>query len=102
MAAVAVAGTAGVGLGLVAGYYRGALDRAVMRLANIQLGMPFLLLAITIIAVSGPSVRNLVLVLSLGGWMVYARVTRGLVLAYRENIFVEAARAAPDRPATFP
>ena len=93
MAAVAVAGTAGVGLGLVAGYYRGALDRAVMRLANIQLGMPFLLLAITIIAVSGPSVRNLVLVLSLGGWMVYARVVRGQVFSLRERGFIEAARA---------
>ncbi len=93
MAAVAVAGTAGVGLGLVAGFYRGALDRALMRLADIQLGMPFLLLAITIIAVFGPSVRNLIVVLSLGGWMVYARVVRGQVLSLRERGFIEAARA---------
>ncbi len=93
LAAVALAGTAGVGIGLVAGYYRGALDRVLMRLADIQLGMPFLLLAITIIAVFGPSIRNLIVVLSLGGWVVYARVVRGQVLSLRERGFIEAARA---------
>jgi peptide/nickel transport system permease protein len=93
LAAVALAATAGVGTGLVAGYYRGGLDRLLMRLADIQLGMPFLLLAITIIAVFGPSIRNLIVVLSLGGWVVYARVVRGQVLSLRERGFVEAARA---------
>ena len=93
LAAVALAATAGVGVGLLAGYYRGALDRVLMRLADIQLGMPFLLLAITIIAVFGPSIRNLIVVLSLGGWVVYARVVRGQVLSLRERGFIEAARA---------
>ena len=93
LVAVALAGTAGVGIGLAAGYYRGALDRVLMRLADIQLGMPFLLLAITIIAVFGPGIRNLIVVLSLGGWVVYARVVRGQVLSLREQGFVEAARA---------
>ncbi len=93
LVAVLAAGTAGVGVGLAAGFYRGALDRALMRVADIQLGMPFLLLAITIIAVFGPGVRNLIVVLSLGGWVVYARVVRGQVLSLRERGFIEAARA---------
>jgi len=91
--AVVIAGTLGVLLGLVAGFYRGVLDRALMRLADIQLGMPFMLLAVLIIAIFGAGVRNLVVVLAVGGWVIYARVVRVQVLSLRERSFVESARA---------
>lgn len=91
--AVVIAGTLGVTLGLVAGFYRGVLDRLLMRLADIQLGMPFMLLAVLIIAIFGASVRNLVVVLAVGGWVIYARVVRVQVLSLRERSFVESARA---------
>jgi len=91
--AVVIAGTLGVLLGLLAGFYRGALDRVLMRLADIQLGMPFMLLAVLIIAIFGASVRNLVVVLAVGGWVIYARVVRVQVLSLRERSFVESARA---------
>jgi peptide/nickel transport system permease protein len=91
--AVIIAGAVGVTAGLVSGYYGGLLDRVIFRLADIQLGMPFILLAITVIAVLGPSLRNLVIVLSVGGWVLYARVVRGQVLSVRRRDYVEAARA---------
>ena len=91
--AVVIAGTLGITLGLVAGFYRGVLDRLLMRLADIQLGMPFMLLAVLIIAIFGASVRNLVVVLAVGGWVIYARVVRVQVLSLRERSFVESARA---------
>lgn len=91
--AVVFAGSVGTGVGVVSAYYGGAADRLLMRLANIQLGMPFMLLAVLIIAIFGPSVRNLVIVLAVGGWVVYARVVRAQVLSLRGQSFVEAARA---------
>ena len=90
---VAVSLPIGVGLGLLGGYFRGRLDDAVMRLADVQLAFPFILLAITIAGVLGPSPRNVILILAVGGWVAYARVTRGQVLGLREKEFVEAARA---------
>jgi peptide/nickel transport system permease protein len=83
----------GVAAGLVSGYFRGRLDDFVMRVADVQLAFPFILLAITIAGVLGPSPRNIVLILAAGGWAVYARLTRGQVLGLREKEFVEAARA---------
>ena len=91
--AVAISGMIGVTLGLLAGYYRGLIDRVVMRLADIQLGMPFILLAVGIIDVLGPGIGNLLLVLSIGGWVVYARLVRGETLSVREREYLEAARA---------
>jgi len=64
-----------------------------MRLADVQLAFPFILLAITIAGVLGPSPRNVILILAVGGWVVYARLARGQVLGLREKEFVEAARA---------
>jgi peptide/nickel transport system permease protein len=90
---VAVSLPIGVGLGLLGGYFRGRLDDVVMRLADVQLAFPFILLAITIAGVLGPSPRNVILILAVGGWVAYARVTRGQVLGLREKEFVEAARA---------
>jgi len=91
--AVVISGLLGISAGLVAGYYGGRVDAAIMRLVDIQLAFPFILLALAVIGVLGPGVRNVILVLGIAGWMVYARVVRGQVLSVREREFVEAARA---------
>ena len=83
----------GTTIGLVSGYVGGRVDDAMMRLADVQLAFPFILLAITIAGVLGPSPRNVILILAVGGWVVYARITRGQVLSLREKEFVEAARS---------
>lgn len=82
----------GVGIGLLAGYFGGRLDDLMMRQADTQLAFPFILLAITIVGVLGPSPRNVILILGVGGWVVYARIARGQVLSLREQEFIEAAR----------
>jgi peptide/nickel transport system permease protein len=83
----------GVGLGLLAGYFTGRLDDITMRIADVQLAFPFILLAITIAGVLGPSPRNVILILAVGGWVVYARLARGQALSLREKEFIEAARS---------
>jgi peptide/nickel transport system permease protein len=90
---VAISLPLGVAIGLVAGYAGGRFDDTMMRLADVQLAFPFILLAITIAGVLGPSPRNVIVILAIGGWVVYARITRGQVLALREKEFVEAARS---------
>jgi peptide/nickel transport system permease protein len=90
--AVALAGAVGVTLGLLAGYHRGRPDDVIMRLADIQLAMPQILMAIAFLAVLGPGLQNVILTLAITNWVTYARVVRGQVLAYREKEFVEAAR----------
>jgi peptide/nickel transport system permease protein len=89
---VLVSGIFGTILGLVAGYWRGWPDSLIMRLADIQLAFPFILLAIAVLAVLGPGINNMVLVLGVYGWVTYARVVRAQALAWREKEFVEAAR----------
>ncbi len=91
--AVIISGILGVGAGLIAGYYGRRLDATIMRLVDVQLAFPFILLALAIIGVLGPGLRNVIIVLGIAGWMVYARVIRGQVLSVREQEFVEAARA---------
>jgi peptide/nickel transport system permease protein len=91
--AVLLAGAVGVALGLLAGYYRGRLDDVLMRLGDIQLAFPVLVLAVAVLAVLGASLLNVVLVLGATGWITYARVVRGEVLSLREREFVAAARA---------
>jgi ABC-type dipeptide/oligopeptide/nickel transport system permease subunit len=91
--AVLISGLLGIGAGLIAGYYGRASESVIMRLVDIQLAFPFILLALAIIGVLGPGLRNVILVLGVAGWMVYARVVRGQVLSVREREFVEAARA---------
>jgi peptide/nickel transport system permease protein len=84
----------GIIIGSIAGYYGGAIDRFVnVVLMNAFLSFPGILLAIAFVAFRGPGIFNLVLALSLGGWVGYARLVRGQVLAAREREFVEAARA---------
>jgi peptide/nickel transport system permease protein len=90
---VLIAMTIGVALGLLAGYHGGLLDIVVMRVADVQLAFPYILLAIAVMALLQPSLTNLVLVLALPGWMVYARTVRGSVLSLKQREFVDAARA---------
>ena len=90
--AVLAAGFIGVVLGLAAGYFGGIVDTLIMRLADIQLAVPSILLAIVMVAVLGPSLINVVLVLAITGWVTYARVVRGNVLTIKEMEYIDAAR----------
>lgn len=91
--AVAISGTIGVIFGLMAGYYGGLIDAAVMRLVEMQLAFPFVLMALLIMALFGQGLDKLIIVLSLTGWASYARVVRAETMAAREKLYVEAARA---------
>ena len=97
-AAVAVGGSLGIVLGVMAGYVGGRLDEGIMALVDIQLAFPTILLAITVIAVLGPSFTNLVLIIGLSGWVTYARIARAQMLSLREKEFVEASRAQGSDP----
>jgi peptide/nickel transport system permease protein len=90
--AVALAAGAGVVVGLAAGVLGGRLDAFVMRLADVQLAFPVIMLAIAIVAVVGTSAVALVSVLALSGWVLYARTVRAAVLTIREADYVQAAR----------
>lgn len=91
-AAVAIAGAVGLVLGLVAGYIGKWVDDALMRLADVQLSLPPLLLAIFLMAILGAGIWNVIAVLALSAWVSLARVIRGQVLSLRAKEFVEAAR----------
>ena len=93
LAAVAISGLLGMFIGLIAGYFGGRVDDFLMRLADIQLAFPFILLAIAVIGVLGPSLRNIIIVIGVSSWVVYARVVRGEVLSIREREYVQAAIA---------
>ncbi|MFB3817745.1 MAG: ABC transporter permease [Candidatus Methylomirabilales bacterium] len=93
LSAVALAGTIGTLLGLVAGYRGGRVDDLCMRLTDTMLAMPFILLALAVIAVLGPSLRNIIVVLGVTSWVSYARVVRAEVLSLRTREFVSAAQA---------
>ena len=92
LASVLASGTIGILLGLMAGYHRGWLDDLVMRGVDVLLGIPGLLLALFILFLVGTGFWNLVIVFALTRWMIYARVTRGLTLSFREQPFVEGAQ----------
>ena len=94
--AIVVGGTIGTIAGLVSGYFGGWIDDVIMRLSDIQLAFPFILLAIMFLVVLGPGVLNLILVLGIGQWVTYARIARAQTLSLREKEFVEAARALGD------
>lgn len=95
--AVLIRGTGGVILGLLSGYRGGWFDSVVMRLGDIQMALPFLVLALAIMAVLGPGLRNVIIVLGITGWVFYARVVRSEVLSLREREFVDAARVVGAR-----
>ncbi len=90
---VAISSILGSGLGLLAGYYEGRLGTILMRIADIQLAFPFLLLAIAIAAVLGVGLLNVILILGIAGWVSFGRLTRGQVLSIKQKEYVEAARA---------
>lgn len=93
IAAVVVSVVVGVSLGLLSGFAGGRVDTALMTVVDVTLSFPQLLLALAFVAVLGPSLGNIILVLGLTGWERYARVVRAEVLALREKDFIEAARA---------
>jgi peptide/nickel transport system permease protein len=80
-------------LGLVAGFFGGWPETVLMRIADVQLSFPFVLLALTINAIVGLGLRNIIISLSAAGWVVYARVVRGEVLSVKQRDFVQAAAA---------
>jgi peptide/nickel transport system permease protein len=86
------AGLLGTTIGLASGYYGGYLDDAVMRITDMQLAFPTMLLALAIVALLGSSLINVVLVFVLTGWPIFARTIRASTLAYRDGTIVEAAR----------
>ena len=83
----------GVPLGLMAGFYRGALDQAIMRLTDAWLAFPFLILAIGLVTIMGPSLTNATIAIGLGATPTYIRLTRGLVLSTAAEDYVQGARA---------
>ena len=90
---VAIGTVFGSVMGMLAGYFSGPVDEVIMLLADMQLAFPFILLAIAIIAVLGPSLTNLIILVGISGWMTYARVCRGVVLTLKEREFVQAVHA---------
>lgn len=97
-ATVAIAGTIGILVGLCAGYFGGRIDAFLVAVIDTVVAFPGLLLALLILAVIGPSTTTVVLVLAFNGWMVYARVTRGVVLSMRSTPYIEAAETIGCRP----
>lgn len=100
VSATLLAGFIGALAGLVAGYFGGWRDALIMRVADVQLAFPSILLALALVAVLGPSLLYVILVLGATGWVSYARVVRAEVLSLRSREFVTAARAAGVRDAT--
>nr|WP_276509471.1 ABC transporter permease [Paenibacillus anseongense] len=91
VAAVVISGVLGTIIGLLSGFYS-ALDHLMMRIADIQLAFPTILLALAIVAVIGGGLNNLIIVLGITGWVPYARVIRSEVLSIRSSDFVVAAQ----------
>lgn len=96
---VAVAGCIGTTIGLIAGYYGGRLDNMLGRVMDVQLAIPYMLLAIVIVMLLGPGVVNTIGVLVVGGWVVYARLVRAEALSLRSRDYVVAASAIGSRDA---
>lgn len=93
LVAVAIRVFIGIILGSLSGYYGGVVDSLIMRFADTVMSFPFLLIAITIVALFGPSIYNVMIVLGILGWPGIARIIRGQILSLREQEFMEAAEA---------
>lgn len=91
---VVIRGSLGMLIGLTAGYYGGKIDDLMMRIADIQLTMPFLIIAIAVLVVLGPGLINVIIVLGLTGWVYIGRVVRSEALSIRQRDFITAARAS--------
>ena len=92
-ASVFIGGFIGISLGMIAGFYGKWIDDIIMRLADIQLAFPFILLAILFLVVLGEGLINLILVLGIGQWVTYARIARAQTISQKEKEYVEAAKA---------
>src|SRR4029079_15129545 len=90
---VILASLIGISLGAISGYFGGLMDTLIMRITDILLAFPGILLAIALVSVLGPSLNNVVLALVIIGWVAYARLVRGQVLKVREMEYVTAAKA---------
>jgi len=99
LAVVSVSSTVGMVLGAAAGYFGGRVDDVISRVVDVLMAFPGILLAIALVAVLGPSLTNVVIALSIIGWVGYARLVRGQALRAREFEFVQAARALGAGPA---
>jgi ABC-type dipeptide/oligopeptide/nickel transport system permease subunit len=91
LSVLALAGGFGVTMGLIAGFIGGRVDSIIMRIVDTQLSFPDLLLALTILTVVGSAPGTIVIILAIGGWMIFARMTRGIVVSARQDGYVEAA-----------
>ena len=94
VAAVLAAGILGTVIGAVAGYYGGKVDNVIMRFMDVVLSLPYMLLAIAIVAALGPGLVNVLISIAIGYVPEFARITRASVMTIREREFVEAAKAA--------
>ncbi len=92
LAATSISAVLGVGLGVVAGYYGGVLDRALARFTELLLAFPYLIFVIGAMSVMGPGFGNLVWALSFKGWVEFYRLSRALVMSEKNREYVEAAR----------
>jgi peptide/nickel transport system permease protein len=92
-AAVAISGLLGVSLGLLSGYFGGWADAVVMRIGEVQLAFPAIILYVAVMAVLGPGLEKLIAVIGVVGWVQYARIERAMTLTLREQEYVQAARA---------
>jgi len=90
---VGIAGSIGTVMGAISGYFGGIVDQIIMRIVDVLFAFPFLVLAIAVVAIVGPSLTNVMIVLGCVSWIYYARLVRGQVLSLREMDYVEAARA---------
>lgn len=97
LSAVLVSGTIGILLGLLSGFFGGWIDDVIMRIADIQLSFPTILLALAIMAVLGPGLDKIIIVLGVTGWVQYGRIVRGQVLSIKQEEFVLAANATGER-----
>jgi peptide/nickel transport system permease protein len=97
VSAVVISGTIGLLVGLLSGYFGGLVDDVFMRICDIQLSFPTIMLALTIMAVLGSGLDKLILVLGLTGWVQYGRIVRSQVISIKNDEFVLAARATGER-----
>ena len=99
VATAAVAMMVGVMLGVIGGFYTGWIETIVMRLTDILMAFPYILLAIAIVGGLGPGLRNAMIAIAIVGFPIYTRLVRGVMLSLRQQEFVEAARALGARDA---
>ncbi|MGE7835252.1 ABC transporter permease [Viridibacillus arvi] len=93
LSTVLIAGAFGTIVGIISGYFRGWVDVVLMRIVDVQLSFPFILLVLVINAIIGSGLRNIIISLAIGGWVIFARVIRSEVLALREQEFITACVA---------